>query len=427
MTQDVGLTDESTLFAAPGFTFPPIPGSGYSFALPDLCLDSNGVWRLIECNVTNGAGTSCYAADLPRAAHEADTVLAAGPLHDDDVILRAMSPDTRSSTEIKMRSVLLAAQLTRLTGHIVRVKSNTEGLEPGPTVVTGSIPELLSDLTLDADVLVFKNRSVRAVFNPNLITAVALRDGLDLKALLQSMPERLLGEGRLMATLGLDKVLQQELVPMPLMRPVRSFVTVGAGETAQAAARLAKSEGGAVIKPLNASGGVSVLFVNPEDTEEMGLAEIQRRAGNGAQVRAQLHRKLALDGLLLRGVHARTEPTRAVAPLGHALPVRDHAVLRARNPALGPAVPRADRRPAHRGQREVQPDWPNDAGERRPRIRPAHRRDGRRPRRAAARGARALRLLHSPPHVGGLAQMWLGQTSVRPRKTRMGPDERLSI
>ena len=278
INHDAGLTDESPLIAGTSYVFPPIPGSGYSFALPDLVLDKNVTWRLIECNVTNGAGTSSFAADLPRAAHEADTILAFGSLRDDEVILRAMSPDTRSTTEIKLRSVLLAAQLRGLTGGEVQVLSSSESIAPGPAVVTGSIPDLLRYIQRDADGLTFRGRRVRCVLNPNLITAIALRERCDLKQLLLDLPEGILAEGTLMATLGLDKVLQQDLVPAPLIRPVRSFRTDGFDETVNAALNVAKDDGGAVIKPLNASGGVSVLFVNADDTTETLMAAMHPAA-----------------------------------------------------------------------------------------------------------------------------------------------------
>lgn len=283
LTRDGNLTDESTLIAGPSVLFPAIANAGYSLALPDMCLDKNNVWRLIECNVTNGAGTSSFSADLPRASHEAATVVASGPLRTGQLVLRAMSPDTRSSLEIKMRSVLLAAELSRRTGRKVQVLSSTEDVGDEPAVVTGTIPDLVRDLHTTQDgTLLYKGNVVRCIFNPNLVTALALRTGTDLKSLLAALPPGVLAEGLPMAMLGLDKVLQQELIPAPLIRPVRSSVQEGLENTASMALRIAAREGGAVIKPLNASGGVSVKFVNPDDTLEDVLALLESASSSMA-------------------------------------------------------------------------------------------------------------------------------------------------
>jgi len=64
-----------------------------------------------------------------------------------------------------------------------------------PAVVTRGVPDLRLDLQYHCGSLTYKGRVFRSVCNPNVVTGPALREQIELKALLTQLPEGLFGRG----------------------------------------------------------------------------------------------------------------------------------------------------------------------------------------------------------------------------------------
>jgi len=62
-------------------------------------------------------------------------------------------------------------------------------------VVTRGVPDLRLDLQYHCGSLTYKGRVFRSVCNPNVVTGPALREQIELKALLTQLPEGLFGRG----------------------------------------------------------------------------------------------------------------------------------------------------------------------------------------------------------------------------------------
>jgi len=62
-------------------------------------------------------------------------------------------------------------------------------------VVTRGVPDLRLDLQYHCGSLTYKGRVFRSVCNPNLVTGPALREQIELRALLTQLPEGLFGRG----------------------------------------------------------------------------------------------------------------------------------------------------------------------------------------------------------------------------------------
>jgi hypothetical protein len=283
------LTDET---AGPSaqvtFEFPGI--DGHLYLLPDLVLDTAGRVRLVECNGSNGAGTSVADHDLPRVGHELATMAARGiVLHEDSVVITPESPDTRSTPEIRTRAALRAAYLSQATGRPVRVTPAGRPLVAGPAAVWGPIPAIAERLALDVHGLTYEGRPVAFLNNVNLLVELARRMGLTIMEVLElaclDRPDPV-HEGAAMALLSLDKVGQQVVVGRTrTIAPVHSALLAGGPGSARdlealadAALGVARAYGGAIIKPLAASGGTGVIPVDPAMTREALLAELAAAA-----------------------------------------------------------------------------------------------------------------------------------------------------
>jgi hypothetical protein len=288
--QERGLTDYSRITSPLTFEFPGV-APVWSIFLPDLLLDAQGRWRATEINVSNAAGTSSHRADLPRVEHEIGTLLAREiELVNGSVVLRPCSPDTNAKAEIYPRAALFSSVLQATIGRPVTLMPVREPKLPseGLAVVAGGIPALSDALVLDGESLLYRGRRVVFMNNANLLAELSRRSGIQLADLLLRLDSRALHEGTSVAAIGFDKVRQQELCVGTKLSPVAAIRPDRRSALVACARELAAAYGGAVIKPDAASGGTSVLMVDPADTSrdvetllEAGMEKMRRKYGEG--------------------------------------------------------------------------------------------------------------------------------------------------
>jgi hypothetical protein len=273
------LTDDGSLVAGPTYVLPGL--EAYGLLLPDLILGALG-WAPTEVNVSNGAGTSAHHADLPRVAHELDTIEGRGlPLGRGTVVLRPFSPDTRSTPEITIRSALLAAGIEERFGIPARTIT-AEAMPPvdAAGVVTDSIPAIARQLEfLPGTGLFFRGARVAFLNNPNLLSEFARVTGTPLAAVLDQLGDDVIHEGVHLAGIGFDKVLQQRLADGTGLQSLACRVLGEGEDVAVAAVEMARRHGAAVLKPSGTSGGIAVIPVTADtsvDDLRIAVTEAER-------------------------------------------------------------------------------------------------------------------------------------------------------
>jgi hypothetical protein len=268
------------------------PGVGdFTFCLPDLLVDHRGDIRLTEVNASNAAITFPHLADAPRVAHMLDTLLSRrASLGDGAVILVPRASNTTLGPEIQLRAAHLAAMLGPAAGVDTHVRESADADLPqtGVTVVTDTIPNLGRKLVREADALWFRGRQVIFFNNQNLVAEIARLEGTPLNTVFEQLDHTILHEGTLMGNVGMHKGLQQQLAAGTSIVPIDARSAHGLDATVELAYGMARSFGGAVVKPDAASGGIAVAFVDPshnrDDIRRMladGAARMQIKYGDG--------------------------------------------------------------------------------------------------------------------------------------------------
>lgn len=288
LAQMLDMTDNGAVNAGVPHRFPGVPL--HTIVLPDVILDRDGFWRVVEFNASNAAGFSAFDGDMARTEHMIKTIVGRGlDLQPGMVILCPRSPDTRATPEIKTRADLLAVRVKDRLGldvHAIEAASGALRAD-AVNVVSGTAPELAGRLSLASGVLRFDTAVVGFLQNSNVLIALSRNIGVPVEDLMAALAADVVHEGREMGVLSFDKHRQQALCAGTDVKPIVWTKPGNLDELLARVLEFVERFGACCVKPNGTSGGTGVMMFDRTSSargirDALGLAAARLAEKYGA-------------------------------------------------------------------------------------------------------------------------------------------------
>ncbi len=246
--------------------------SGFSIAILDVTLATEGAIYLIEANGSNGGLTSVATGhDEVRATHMALSFESKSQQKQPRVVLLPFKPGFVHLAEFFARAELFTMQISKIHQTCLRLSNDQLGTEE-VSIVCGSIPALADRIERQGSQLVYRTRPVVFACNPNLLPELVRRSVIEVL------------DGRY--NVDIDFFHEERLAPLIHEKGAQQVVAEGTGITPLAHSlawsfeeclsiiRGFHERGNVAVGKMNAgSGGEGIGFFPPA----LGVAAINRK------------------------------------------------------------------------------------------------------------------------------------------------------